>query len=234
MTATSPTSARPRASSPASWRSRPAPASWPAWRRSASALIAGVVCCYAVKLKTKAGYDDALDVVGVHFVGGLVGSLLIGFFAEPGVLRRRRSRRASSTAAALSLLGEQALANGVAIVWSFVVTFVIMLALKDTIGVRVSEEAEDAGLDLAEHGETAYHSGAASPASIGPEAEGDSTMKLITAVIKPFKLDDVKAALKGAGVVGHHRHRGPGASAARAATPRSTGAPSTRSTSCPR
>ena len=46
-------------------------------------LIAGVVCCYAVKLKTKAGYDDALDVVGVHFVGGLVGSLLIGFFANP-------------------------------------------------------------------------------------------------------------------------------------------------------
>ena len=46
-------------------------------------LIAGVVCCYAVKLKSKAGYDDALDVVGVHFVGGLVGSLLIGFFANP-------------------------------------------------------------------------------------------------------------------------------------------------------
>ncbi|MEY3823794.1 MAG: ammonium transporter, partial [Actinomycetota bacterium] len=46
-------------------------------------LIAGAICCYAVRLKNKFGYDDALDVVGVHFVGGLVGSLLIGFFANP-------------------------------------------------------------------------------------------------------------------------------------------------------
>src|SRR3546814_777858 len=46
-------------------------------------IVAGVVCCYAVGLKAKAGYDDALDVVGVHFVGGLVGSLLIGLFSEP-------------------------------------------------------------------------------------------------------------------------------------------------------
>ena len=55
-------------------------------------LIAGVACCFAVGLKTKAGYDDALDVVGVHFVGGLVGSLLIGFFSEPDVLRHRGRR----------------------------------------------------------------------------------------------------------------------------------------------
>ena len=69
--------------------------------------IAGVVCCYAVQVKFKAGYDDALDVVGVHFVGGLVGSLLIGFFANPEffggdvqggpVLRRRRSRCSASS-----------------------------------------------------------------------------------------------------------------------------------------
>ena len=68
-------------------------------------LIAGVVCCFAVGLKTKAGYDDALDVVGVHFVGGLVGSLLIGLFADPdffgeprvhgGPLPRRRARSCS-------------------------------------------------------------------------------------------------------------------------------------------
>ncbi len=65
-------------------------------------LIAGAACCYAVRLKNRYGYDDALDVVGVHFVGGLVGSLLIGFFADPdffaGVVAR--SARASSTAAA--------------------------------------------------------------------------------------------------------------------------------------
>ena len=83
VTATSPTSARPPASWPASSPSRLVPASSPGCHRSTSALIAGVACCFAVGLKTKAGYDDALDVVGVHFVGGLVGSLLIGFFSEP-------------------------------------------------------------------------------------------------------------------------------------------------------
>ena len=91
----------------------PAPASCPARPARSSAPSPVLVCCYAVKVKFKAGYDDALDVVGVHFVGGLVGSLLIGFFANPELLRRSASRRASSTAAASSLLGEQVLANGV-------------------------------------------------------------------------------------------------------------------------
>lgn len=120
-------------------------------------LIAGAVCCYAVKLKNKAGYDDALDVVGVHFVGGLVGSLLIGFFADPDFFKGSFEKGLFFGGDA-GLLIEQALANGVAIVWSFVVTLVLMLVLKNTIGVRVSDETEYNGLDLAEHGETAYHS----------------------------------------------------------------------------
>ena len=166
-TATSPTSARPPASSPASSPSRPAPASWPACRRSTSALIAGVVCYFAVGLKTKAGYDDTLDVVGVHFVGGLVGSLLLGFFADPDVLRRRgfeagvfhdggteparrpgaRQRRDRSST-------------------RFIVTTSSCWSLKATIGLRVIEEAEDTGLDLAEHAETAYHHGGTSTDSL--------------------------------------------------------------------
>ena len=116
-------------------------------------LIAGVACCFAVGLKTKAGYDDALDVVGVHFVGGLVGSLLIGFFAEPEYFGPRLQAGVFHGGGG-SLLGEQALANGVTIVYSFIVTALIMLALKYTIGIRVSEEVEDTGLDLAEHAET--------------------------------------------------------------------------------
>jgi Amt family ammonium transporter len=121
--------------------------------------IAGVACCYAVGLKNKAGYDDALDVVGVHFVGGLVGSLLIGFFSQPDFFDNG-AKAGLFHDGGLGLLGEQALANGVTIVYSFVVTLVIMLALKATIGVRVSEETEASGLDLAEHAETAYHSAA--------------------------------------------------------------------------
>ena len=124
-------------------------------------LVAGVVCCFAVGLKTKAGYDDALDVVGVHFVGGLVGSLLIGFFAEPDFFGGEFKAGIFHDGGA-GLLGEQALANGATIVYSFIVTTLIMLALKATIGVRVSEDVESSGLDLAEHLETAYHSGASS------------------------------------------------------------------------
>lgn len=119
-------------------------------------LLAGFVCCYAVRLKTKLRYDDALDVVGVHFVGGLVGSLLIGFFSNPEFF-------GAEFAAGLfyggdtTLLIEQAIANAAAIAWSFILTFVIMKVLDATIGVRAEEQAELTGLDLALHSETAYH-----------------------------------------------------------------------------
>jgi len=118
--------------------------------------VAGAVCCYAVKLKNKAGYDDALDVVGVHFVGGLVGSLTIGFFANPEFFGAE-FKQGLFYGGGLNLLGEQLLANVAAIVWSFVVTLGIMIVLRTTIGVRVSEETETQGLDFAEHAETAYH-----------------------------------------------------------------------------
>jgi len=120
-------------------------------------LIAGVACCYAVKLKSKAGYDDALDVVGVHLVGGLVGSLLIGFFANPEFFDGTFMAGIFYGGNA-ELLFEQLLANAAAIVWSFVLTFAIMIVLKKTIGVRVDDEHEATGLDLALHSETAYHS----------------------------------------------------------------------------
>jgi Amt family ammonium transporter len=132
-------------------------------------IAAGVICAFAVGLKTKLGYDDALDVVGVHFVGGLVGSLMLGLFADPthfaGTLSEVIEAGGYEGAwmeglllgGGPDLLIEQAIANGVTIVYSFVVTFAIMYVLKVTIGVRVSEEVEVSGLDLAEHSETAYH-----------------------------------------------------------------------------
>ncbi|HUF98489.1 MAG TPA: ammonium transporter [Ilumatobacter sp.] len=122
--------------------------------------VAGIMCCYAVRLKNKFGYDDALDVVGVHFVGGLVGSLLIGFFANPEFFGGE-FMEGIFYGGNIDLLVEQAFANGVTIVYSGVVTTLIALALKATIGLRADAESEASGLDLAEHGETAYHSGTA-------------------------------------------------------------------------
>jgi Amt family ammonium transporter len=123
--------------------------------------IAGVICCYAVKLKFKAGFDDALDVVGVHFFGGLVGSLLIGFFANPDFFDGTW-REGIFYGGSAKLLWEQMIANGAAIIWSFILTFGIMKVLDITIGVRVTDETEVAGLDLKEHAETAYHEGSVS------------------------------------------------------------------------
>jgi Amt family ammonium transporter len=92
-------------------------------------------------------------------VGGLVGSLLIGLFADPEFFGAS-NLEGLFYGGGLQLLGEQALANAVAIVYSFVITALIMLVLKRTMGVRVDEEIEVTGLDLALHSEIAYHTGA--------------------------------------------------------------------------
>ena len=118
-------------------------------------LAAGVVCCFAVRIKFRAGFDDALDVVGVHFVGGLVGSLLIGLFADSRYFGTHHLD-GLFYGGGLRLLAEQALANGVTIVYSGAVTALILLALRATIGIRAPEEAELTGLDIAEHSESAY------------------------------------------------------------------------------
>ena len=119
---------------------------------------AGVICAFAVHLKFKAGYDDALDVVGVHFVGGLVGSLMIGLFADSAYFGADHLD-GLFYGGGLKLLAEQAIANGVTIVYSGIMTALILLALRATIGIRASEEAELSGLDIAEHAETAYNIG---------------------------------------------------------------------------
>lgn len=118
--------------------------------------IAGVVCSFAIAMKTRFGYDDALDVVGVHLVGGLVGSLLIGLFADPAAFGLDFGA-GLLFGGGLGLLGEQVIANGVTIVFSFAVTFGIVKGLDAVMGIRVDEETEVRGLDVAEHAETAYN-----------------------------------------------------------------------------
>jgi Amt family ammonium transporter len=117
-------------------------------------LVAGVLCALAVSLKYKLGYDDSLDVVGVHLVGGLVGTLMIGLLATTGVNEAGQDGLFYGGGAAL--LGKQALAAIAVMAYSFVLTFIIGFILNKTIGFRVSEEAEVGGIDEHEHAESGY------------------------------------------------------------------------------
>jgi Amt family ammonium transporter len=117
-------------------------------------LIAGAVCALAVALKFRFGFDDSLDVVGVHLVGGLVGTLLIGFFGTTSV--NSLSADGLFYGGGLTQLGKQAIAAFSVMIYSFVVAFILGTIIKKTIGFRVSEEAEAEGIDEHEHAETAY------------------------------------------------------------------------------
>jgi Amt family ammonium transporter len=123
-------------------------------------LVAGIVCSLCVGIKYKLGFDDSLDVVAVHFVGGWIGSLWIGLFAS---------------SAANSLVGDglgkgeglflgggsgqllaQFEASGIVTLYSFGVALILGLVIKYTIGFRVKPEVEVEGIDVAEHAESAY------------------------------------------------------------------------------
>jgi Amt family ammonium transporter len=111
-------------------------------------IIAGIVCALAVGLKYKLGYDDSLDVVGVHLVGGVVGTLLIGFLAKDDV--------GLFYGGDADQLWKQFVAAFVVLAYSFILTYVIGKLIDVTIGFRVSEEDEVIGIDQVEHLETAY------------------------------------------------------------------------------
>jgi ammonium transporter, Amt family len=116
-------------------------------------VVAGGICAFAVSLKYKLGFDDSLDVVGVHLVGGLVGSLAIGFL---GTAAAPSAVDGLFYGGGASQLGKQALANLVVAVYSFTVAFILGKVIDLTIGFRLKEEDEVAGVDQAEHAETAY------------------------------------------------------------------------------
>jgi Amt family ammonium transporter len=125
-------------------------------------LIAGVICAFAIGLKNKLGYDDSLDVVGVHFIGGWVGTLCIGFFSTKGVNPLGNDGilyGGGGHFGGWNLLLHQFLAAGAVTVYSFVATAIIALVINIFIKNRVSEEDELEGLDTAIHGESAYEFG---------------------------------------------------------------------------
>ncbi len=110
-------------------------------------LVTGVICAFAIELKWKLGYDDSLDVVGVHLVGGLIGTLYLGFFAtETGLFVGGNYEQI-----VLQLIA----AVGV-LVYSFVVAWILGFAIEKTIGFRIKNEDELAGVDVSVHGEDGY------------------------------------------------------------------------------
>lgn len=116
-------------------------------------LIAGAICAWAVNWKFGLGYDDSLDVVGVHLVGGIVGTVLIGLFSTAdgagGV-------DGLFYGGGVDSLVDQVLGVLVAIAYCGILTTLIALAIKFTIGLRIAEDDEVGGIDLATHGESAY------------------------------------------------------------------------------
>ena len=117
-------------------------------------LVAGVVCYFCLTLKTKFGFDDSLDVIAVHLVGGLLGSVLLGLFSDKSV----NSLGADGWffGGGASLFGKQVLACVATFVFSFIVTYVVAQILNRTIGLRVTTEQELIGLDQSQHAESAY------------------------------------------------------------------------------
>ena len=115
--------------------------------------IAGAICPLAVGLKSKFGYDDSLDVVGVHLVGGVIGTLLVGFFASEGM---PSAKAGLFYGGGLDQLWKQAIAAFAVLAYSFVVAYIIAFALKKTMGIRVSTEDEEQGIDAKFHRDPAY------------------------------------------------------------------------------
>jgi Amt family ammonium transporter len=118
----------------------------------------GIVCYLALGLKQRFGFDDSLDVIAVHLVGGLFGSIVLGLFADPAVNAVVTNPGLFISDGGTDLIIDQVVAAGVTLVYSFVVSLVLAKVLDLTIGLRIDEDAEEKGLDLALHAETAYAS----------------------------------------------------------------------------
>jgi ammonium transporter, Amt family len=134
-------------------------------------LAAGVVCAWAVSLKFRFGYDDSLDVVGVHLVGGIVGAFLTGCLADLAI--NGAGANGLLAGGGLTLVGKQLVAIGATIVFSGGLSLLILKLVDATVGLRVTSEDEVTGLDLAQHSEVGYAFaeggiGAASPVATTP------------------------------------------------------------------
>jgi Amt family ammonium transporter len=122
-------------------------------------LVAGAICALCVAIKFRFGFDDSLDVVAVHFVGGWIGSLWIGLFASAAANPNIPALGANEglfTGGGITQLGRQAMCSGIVTVYSFTLALIIGWIVNKTIGFRAKPEAEVEGIDVAEHAESAY------------------------------------------------------------------------------
>jgi Amt family ammonium transporter len=118
-------------------------------------LVAGAVCCLATGLKFRFGFDDALDVVGVHLVGGVLGALLIGLLGA--TVANSVGGDGLFYGGGLTVMGKQLAAVGASVAYSFVATYIIAKVVSMLFGgLRVSEDVESEGLDVNLHAESAY------------------------------------------------------------------------------
>jgi Amt family ammonium transporter len=124
------------------------------WAAVVIGVLAGAVCSYAVGLKYKAGYDDSLDVVGIHLVGGALGAVSLGFLAAYPFLDQQSE--GLFYGGGLKQLGLQVLGPIAVGGYSFIMAFIIGKIIDKTMGFRVDEEIEVEGVDVAEHAESAY------------------------------------------------------------------------------
>ena len=116
-------------------------------------LAVGVLCYFAVGIKTKLGYDDSLDAVGVHGVGGTFGAIMVGLFASKAINPAGGNGLFYGD---MHLLGVQVISVAAAIAYSFTVTWLLLKILDKTLGLRVKGEDELDGLDISQHGESGY------------------------------------------------------------------------------
>jgi ammonium transporter, Amt family len=118
--------------------------------------LAGAACLLAINIKSAAGFDDSLDVVAVHLVGGLLGSIALGLFAD-GAVNELVTNEGLFLGGGADLLLDQIVASFATLAYSLVVSMVLAKVIQSTIGLRVDAEAELDGLDRSQHAETAYY-----------------------------------------------------------------------------
>jgi len=117
-------------------------------------LAAGAICYLSLALKNRFGFDDSLDVIAVHLIGGLLGSLLLGLFSDTTI--NSLGADGLFNGGGSSLLGKQLLASGAVFAFSFGVTYIVAVVINKTMGLRVTHDEEMVGLDQSQHAETAY------------------------------------------------------------------------------